>query len=987
MDTKSFLELVTASSGNYVLTIQKPTPTDPKGIFWNLSFDNIDDCVDAIQTHDASPRTVFFAVGTHINNTELDTASGRLKVRRTQATASMFKALCFDLDIGLDKGPYEDRRAGGKAVEIARLALGLPEPLIVQSGRGLHYYWPLQTSITAGDWTALSMALAAAMHTQGVVLDAGKIHDASMVLRPVGAHHKKDPQNWKPVKVLQPAPAYPVDQLRSLLQQWYGQLPAKKLAPLNQVGATHQGSAILGFDSIVSGEKQFAPVIFEHLAEGCAQVKALLETGGATAAGNVPVSEPIWRGSLGLAKYAEFPHVAIVAIAGGHPDYDYDENVKKMEAWKATGPTTCAYFEQHNPTGCVGCPNKGKISSPAALTRGESVIPPPTPEDDPLELPWPYLHKEGKIYREFKNVRKAKDEDGKTIEQTFTDTELVCPYIIIPVSRYSDVEHTTSTCVVQVKYPVGGWKQFEIPLACLAAGGQELARLFGNQQILISSNDVLSRTRTYLMTYLQELQAKIATSYMYDHYGWQADNTFLCGTKLVGVNDGRDFKLTGMAQDRARAMEPVGNLEKWVDATSIYAHPKAHLHQFFFLAGIGGFLMEGASTASVLLNMYSPGTGVGKTTTLIGVMSAWGDPTSLMLNPNDTDNSIYKTFGTLKNLSPCIDELTTMDAERMKKMIFQISQGRERIRMNQDASLQEAVGWKTCVLSSSNKDIYAEQDMQLGTEAQKVRVFQGYFPDNPLFAKHGARVAQIFSSNYGHVMPLLAQRTIDDGGVKAVYDKHYASFEGDYLFAFDGSERFIRSAFVCADAVGRMLTELGLIKFDYEYGILTALEELKRIRKSVFESSVDAFDIVGQYLMEYGNSIVEYRENKDNPNAKGMVRLPIPDTVVARIEVAHTSSKPIVGGRLCVNKPTFKKWLSKHGGDYTKLVNDLITAGCVVVDGERVSMYRGCDKANPGQVYCLTIDLRHPRLMQVLSDPRIPYLTTSPLAILQGGKV
>ena len=41
--------------------------------------------------------------------------------------------------------------------------------------------------------------------------------------------------------------------------------------------------------------------------------------------------------------------------------------LKKME--DTGGPHFCSTIERLNPDGCEGCPNKGKITTPAVLTK------------------------------------------------------------------------------------------------------------------------------------------------------------------------------------------------------------------------------------------------------------------------------------------------------------------------------------------------------------------------------------------------------------------------------------------------------------------------------------------------------------------------------------------------------------------------------------------------------------------------------------------
>ena len=69
--------------------------------------------------------------------------------------------------------------------------IGLPQPMVVSSGNGIHCYWTLTSPVGKDHWVKASTALRIALQENNVEIDTSKIHDPSMVLRPVGTHHKK----------------------------------------------------------------------------------------------------------------------------------------------------------------------------------------------------------------------------------------------------------------------------------------------------------------------------------------------------------------------------------------------------------------------------------------------------------------------------------------------------------------------------------------------------------------------------------------------------------------------------------------------------------------------------------------------------------------------------------------------------------------------------------------------------------------------------
>lgn len=114
---------------------------------------------------------------------------------RASGNARSLKSLYIDLDCGEEKA----RKGEGYATKIeADVALrgfcdatGLPVPLLVDSGGGLHAYWPLEGVVPAAEWKIVAEQLKALCAACGLKADPSVTADAARVLRPVGSF------NWK----------------------------------------------------------------------------------------------------------------------------------------------------------------------------------------------------------------------------------------------------------------------------------------------------------------------------------------------------------------------------------------------------------------------------------------------------------------------------------------------------------------------------------------------------------------------------------------------------------------------------------------------------------------------------------------------------------------------------------------------------------------------------------------------------------------------
>lgn len=959
MNTRDFMGLVLPPFGNYVLTLCRSTPNGE--VLWNTNYETLDECAAAAEKFDARPDlTVYFAVGCHQNNVETVEETGRTKVRRLQATAFGFKTLCFDLDVGAGK-PYQTPREGAAALLQATSQIGLPDPMLVLSGYGLHAYYPLTTTLRSEDWVRLSGMLRRALHAHGVVLDWSKIHDPSMVLRPAGTHNKKNPSEWRPVRVLAGAVEHDARALLAHLQPWATPDQPERSEPKRPMSAV--AAAILeGGD----------PIRLDTIT-GCQQIAAMLADAGASA------DEPMWRGALGIAKYCDDPEAAIVALAGGHPDFDLADSKAKMERWAGTGPTTCEYFERMNPAGCEGCKFKGQFKSPARLSSGAAqVVVDAPPADVAAENVFSDSEPAESVVIQFpKGYSFANGWLLYRAPGAEEDTP-VCPYLMYPEGRYFNIERSATTIRLRVQLPNEGWQSMDLPADTLAKGNQDLAVFFGQRQVFLHDG-IVPRVKGYLMSYLADLQKLKPSDYLYDHFGWQADGCFLTGDQILTPSgEERTAHYSRLANTLRDRIERNGDPDKCAQATILFDHPDLKYHGLVYLMGVGAPLMHGSGLSSLLINMYAPDSGSGKTTTGYAILSAFGKPSKLQFTVKDTDNSLYKSIGALHSFGAYIDEITMADPDRLRDMIYHLPQGREKLRMDSGAKdLREPAVWNMPIITSSNRDIYNVLDNNMMSEAEKMRVLQFPFRRVEMFNTGGANIGykliQLFDQNHGHIGPAFVQGVMARGGPAAVFDKALRAFEEKYKFSFQGPERFWQAAFVIADAAGEICTELGLIRFDYKRCIRNGLEYVEQLRLEMQKGAMTCVEIINQFLVEHADNVLQIRDYRTKTESRIVAVEPLPQRAVARVELIIDERGQVSGGAYFISRPTIRRWCQLRGADYRRIVEELKLLGIPHDDNGRITLYKGTSLGIAGQIRCLRIDpMSHPAFLDALNHLNRP---------------
>lgn len=954
-----------------------------RGFFWNRgSYSDIDAAVADISAWDADPETtVYFSVGAFANHSFID-GNGRKKWRRRQEDATWFKTLALDLDVGPDK-PYQTQRDGWVALRTALRTIKFPEPLVIKSGKGLHCYWPLIEKIPTQHWVRISTALRVALSEHGVLIDTTKIHDPSMVLRPVGTHHKKQTP-WIPVTLGQDSQDYDALLLAGLLKPWANKGAVS--APAQRA----KGST----SSIASAVMNSHDVVLTAVAKQCKQVQALVDSGGTLDAAGRPVQEPMWRASLGLANHCVDVPAAVILIAGQHPDFDLQSNLDKLSRWKGSGPTTCTKFEQLCSEGCAGCPHRGKITSPAALSAADQgAVTTTDGEQIVLKLPKGYVLRNNGIYREVEVDIESIDANGNTVVAKATEYEFVSSYEMHITGVYADAESHKSSFRLAIKYPVVGWKEEDHEMAVIASTGKEFSAFMLNRQVYIKTIGQQEKVRGYLMDYLTMVQAQTPSGVDFVAFGWQEDGSFLCGEQVLGSPAGViDRRLKGPASRFADVIKPHGTREGWIQAMDLLNEPGTLTMRSAVLIATSGILGKVAGNASLVMSIYSTETTTGKSLALIAANSLIGTPRDLFMNKNDTANALFKVRGVLNNLPCTIDELTAADDEAAVNLAYDLSQGREKLAMTRDRDLRVPVRWDGPTLVTTNISLHQKFEMvQANNEPLKARTLEIPHHDRTFIqtdasgSSNGYRFFDMVAKNNGWAFPELVEAVLAMGGPEAVWSKGEAAFTKTVGFLFEPQERFYRTAIISAWIMGNIGKRLGLFPFDIEETVMYLLAQVTSFRHKIVVERQDAFDIVGQFLHEHNDQIVEiverYGTNKELPGATP------PMNAVARLKIVYDTAQPVLpGSTMSISVPAFKKWLSKSKNNIDKVIEELKSHSVVLGERDRTTMFRGCANRNPGQTYCLVINMNHPRFIESLSASPVKLQSPIALAVLQGGR-
>ena len=675
---------------------------------------------------------IYFALASFAQGFHSDPTGKR--VLRVRTNVAALKALWFDIDF---KGSYADAHTAILALKKFCAATQIPLPALwVLSGNGLHVYWPLSEAIELDDWQPLANALKAAALQHQLGADTGCTADACRVLRPIGTHNRKDPANPKPVRLIHSSEqTFDYTELEAALKPWM----TVPTAPVKPNG--HDYSELTGGLAWTGPEASFE-IVKQH----CGVAKMLADTHGEKA------TEPLWKDSLQLLKFCSDKDIWVHSLSDGHPGYSVDATNKKWQQRldNTARPTLCSTFATHEPTICKACPHNGHISTP--LEVGHADV-------QSLDgLPAGY-----RIAANHKGIeRLVSTEGGKEWK---------------PVLRYVPTNLRASRSIVTKQYEVtfdittGRSASWDITLPGGTLGNvARLKEVMGSYGYVLQSKEA-GELQNFMGSWLEKLQDARRVADTTEQLGWLTEKD-ATGERIVGFSHGKvsyyadgrvnnDVHAAREFDQLAKLYEPRGGLDQWKSVAAFLADQNKSALTAILAAAFAAPLLKFTGVSGAILSLVSTASGAGKTSALKCSQAVWGSPTQGVNAVDDTHKSVAKKLGFLNNLPSYWDELRgRKTVDDFLTLAFQISQGKERTRLDSSAQIREVATWETMLIVASNESIFeAMSRFGGGSDAGMMRVFEILIePFKTNF--NNAKLQVMFGTlneNYGQAGRLYAQ--------------------------------------------------------------------------------------------------------------------------------------------------------------------------------------------------------------------------------------
>lgn len=785
---------------------------------------------------------------------------------RTKSNVLAIKSIWLDIDCGEEKAKvnpktgrpdgYIDQATGLQALREFANKLHLPKPIIVNSGRGLHVYWPFTEQVERNKWEPVANRLRELCVEHNFIVDPS-VFEAARILRiPETLNFKDDP----PTEVTVLTVGEPTD-----FKAFSELLGVKEEAPsiFNTAPIVQEPGLSVLTESLAGNTIQKFKNIMIRGESGCLQLNhAFLN--------QADIPEPLWWSALTVANQCVDRHKAIHMMSSQHPDYDAAATERKASQGGAeAGPHRCATFEKHNPGGCDGCKWKGKIHGPIALSK--EVMEEETPEEveidegevkeQEFEAPQYKIPAYPKPYQKGQNGAIYLPPNGE-------DVEPFCVYehALYVVKRIKDPElgHVN---LLRLHLPMDGVVEFIVPQAVVVVK-EELRKVLAKHGVA-GTPAQMNHLATFVNLFVKNLQYSRKVEIMRTQFGWVDENTkFILGDLEISKDGVYGSPPSATTKPIAQHIGPVGDFAKWKEAFNMYTRPGLEPHAFAALTAFGAPLFKFTGLKGAIINVIYKYGGSGKSTTLFMCNSVYGHPEALGSIWKDTTAAKIQRMGIMNNLPYTVDEITNITPEDFSDLAYSMSQGRGRDRMKGASNelRDNSTTWQTMSLCSANASFYEKlASVKAGGNAEMLRLFEYEIaPNNVISTEEGKRIFdRQLKENYGHAGEIYIKWLVNNLQ-EAVETILRIQNKIDAELKLAPPERFWSAVAACNIAGGLIANTLGLSNYDMKGIYAWVCQTIQGMRDEIKTPADDATVVVGDYINRHMQNILVVKADIDN---------------------------------------------------------------------------------------------------------------------------
>lgn len=934
MHIKNFLSTVLADEGEYCVVGIK------SGVVQQQFFTDLDAAARGAKHFDSKGGDVYVALATFNSAT------------RKVSEARQLKSFFLDLDCGEGKG-FIDQSAAVKELRSFCTKAKLPKPTImVDSGRGVHVYWVLDSAITYAEWSAVAHALKRACAVHDFPADPVVTADGARILRIPGTRNFKTKPPTPSTIIGHVGETYPLHRFSSVLRTTTP-VPVAEMPSAAQEMSDADKTMMQNL--LGNYTKKFAKIVLKTVeGKGCAQIDNAVRNPST-------LNYAQWVDVVSIAKHCSEGYKAVHDVSRGHPDYDPAQTEKIADSIHY--PHLCSTFEANNPAGCAGCPLKGKIKSPITIgievkeateqdnivhvpmevAGGEAVAEAEGLFESPTAVtaqkytippyPYPYFRgANGGIFLRQKNKNGEEEEVEVYHRDIYFEKRIRDPL-------------AGSSILLRYHTALDGVRDFVVSSARLFSR-EDCRRALAEQGVIVLNPEPLQK---YFLAWVKRMEILAKEEEAVSQFGWTAGkDAFVIGSRKIKVRSVEDNPPSPFTQQYFPAFVPKGKLSEWVRAAEFFNKPGYEAHQYMLGLSFGSPLMIFAPTINgAIFNLYSSKSGYGKSQAQFLGASVWGSHTELVIKgSSDTDNMIWNRAEVYKNLPLYAEEVTNFTPEMASAFTYKSGEGTQKGRMSnagQNRERHRGAPWQLLLGLSSNsalgqkigqKKASPQGELQRLVEVQVFKLL-----DDSLESTQQTReFNELYQRNYGLAgVPYMQKIMSNMPAAKLLVDKMADKI---VVAAGLGPQNRGWVAQAATTLSGLLVAKkIKLHNYDLDALFLWVVKTLREQKAEAAQYHIKIEDLIANYIAENIRGVLRIKSTADARginDPSGADVMSVPDAVpmyrwVARHEYDQN--------RLFLLINPFKKWLAAQQLDYNEMSQLIIKEMHGVKD--RVRLGRG----------------------------------------------
>lgn len=869
------------------------------------------------------------------------------KYKRAASECVFHKSLFIDFDVGADKAEegkgYATKEDAVAALDKFVEDSGLPPPVRISSGIGLHAYWVFDEDVSAAEFLPYAKKFKSYCRDNLAIFDEEATPaDLARFMRVVGStNYRPDPPALCEF-ITDEIHQYSFDAFKDFLGEPELESAMDILARVSK-GLSDDERKMLGLDNF---KYSFEKIAIRSLSgDGCPQIADVISNPNS-------VSRNTWAGVLTVAVRCDDGDTAIHRISEDYNNYDPEETYKVAHSF--SGCRRCSWFEENSdkPDLCGGCLNKGKISSPIQLGKEIRIARTPNATDSVWQEPntekvqdfpeflRPYHRgiNGGVLYQPAPVV------DKKTGIKHEQDPVVLLAHDLYPIRRMFST--TDGECLtLRLVLPKDGDREFLLPMK-IAYSKEEFKKALTSQGAFFNQNST-EALMNYVIKWGQYLENTERADVMRMQMGWTDDNnSFIVGKREL-TRDGQDLVAAAspFVKGLAKNLVTQGSYSKWKAAMNQLDMPDFETHAFTALCGFASPVMRYTSTSGVVLSLHGK-SGNAKTGAMYGALSAFGNPKELSVFDATQNGMIGRLLG-LHNIVFGVDETSNMTPLIASQLTHAISHGKAKIRMQASVNAEREYEMSASGIGifTTNNGMYAKfEELKANPDGEAARMVEFLVrKPRPLEGDGGARLGteifDTFRTNFGFAGPEFIQNVFTLGENYMLDNIAHWGERFDKDFGDNSTYRFYKNFVSAVFTSGTITNNVGITKFTLERIYNQIILDMIMIRDKVIKvNRTDYESMLGDFMNQSLGKVLAFKNDK--------VTLEPRNSIVARIEADNNL--------LMVSKTEIKKFLTERQVSTREFEQDMTARGILIDEkkGRLSTGWKSSISISPSYLYC-----------------------------------